>query len=162
MTEKVNGIRGDAERMKADLTLSDRFAILGILPAEGNFATLKIVRKLREQMSLTEAEIKKYGVAQIYEVHANPIRNAKTDAEAVTIATEIYGADNAQRISIGIRNGTIESNQITWEKGEEVMEMEFGEFAENMIKEQLIEMNEANKLEDRHFAIYEKFVEGAQ
>lgn len=160
MTEKVKGMRGDAERMKADLTLSDRFAILGILPAEGNFATLKIVRKLREQMSLTEDEIKKYGVVQVYGVHAGVIRGAETDAEAVTIATKIYGANNAERIAMGIRNGTIESNQITWEKGEEVTEMEFGEFAENMIKEQLKKMNETNKLEDKHFGIYEEFVEG--
>ena len=103
--------------MKTKLTLTDRFAILSILPAEGNFATLKIVRKLREQLSLTEIEIKDHKVVQ---------------------------------------NG----DQITWENGEKVTEMEFGEFAENMIKEQLIEMNEANKLEDKHFAIYEKFVEG--
>ena len=160
MEEKVKGMRDGAERMKANLTLSDRFAILGILPAEGNFATLKIVRKLREQMSLTEAEIKEYGVIQIYEVHARAIKGAKTDTEAVTIATKIYGANNAERIAMGIRNGTIESNQITWENGEKETEMEFGEFAENMIKEQLKKMNEANTLEDRHFAIYEKFVEG--
>lgn len=103
--------------MKAKLTLSDRFAILGILPAEGNFATLKIVRQLREHMSLTEIEIKDHKVVQ-------------------------------------------KGDQITWEKGEKVTEIEFGEFAENMIKGQLKKMNETNKLEDRHFAIYEKFVEG--
>ena len=103
--------------MKAKLTLGDRFAILSILPAEGNFATLKIVRKLREQMSLNETEIKEHKVVQ-------------------------------------------QGDQITWEKGEKVTEMEFGDFAENMVKEQLIKMNETNKLEDRHFVIYEIFVEG--
>jgi len=51
--------------MKATLTISDRFAILSILPAEGNFATLKIVRKLRETLALTPAEIKEYKVKQI-------------------------------------------------------------------------------------------------
>lgn len=102
--------------MKTELTLSDRFAILGILPAEGSFVTLKIIRKLREQLSLTEAEIKDYNVIQ-------------------------------------------KDGQITWEKGDKTTEMEFGEFAENMIKEQLKKMNEANKLEDKHFSIYEMFVE---
>ena len=102
--------------MKAKLTLGDRFAILGILPAEGNFATLKIVRKLREQLSLNEAEIKEQKVRE-------------------------------------------EDDQIKWDKPEKTTEMEFGEFAENMIKEQLKKMNEANKLENRHFVIYEKFVE---
>ena len=115
--KKVKGMRAGAERMKAKLTLSDRFALLGILPVEGSFATLKIVRKLREQMSLTEAEIKEHKVVQ-------------------------------------------QGDQITWNNGEKTTEMEFGEFAENMIKNQLKKMNETNKLEDRHFVIYEKFVEG--
>lgn len=51
--------------MKANLTIGDRFVILSILPQEGNFATLKIVRKLREMLSLTEVEIKEYNVTQI-------------------------------------------------------------------------------------------------
>ncbi len=103
--------------MKAKLTLSDRFTILSILPAEGNFATLKIVRKLREQLSLTEAEIKEYKVLQ-------------------------------------------RDDQITWAKGDKTTEMEFGEFAEGLIKERLEKLNETNKLEDKHFMLYEKFVEG--
>lgn len=102
--------------MKTDLTLSDRFAVLGILPAHGNFATLKIVRKLREQLSLTEPEIKEYKVVQI-------------------------------------------GDQITWKNEEKTVEMDFGEYAEKMIKERLIKMNEENKLEDKHFTLYEKFVE---
>ena len=105
--------------MKTELTLSERFAILGILPAEGNFATLKIIRKLREQLSLTEAEIKEYKVIQ-------------------------------------------KGDQITWENGDKTIEMEFGEFAENMIKETLEKMNETNKLEDKHYTLYEKFVEGTK
>ncbi|MFH1183917.1 MAG: hypothetical protein V1755_02615 [Chloroflexota bacterium] len=44
------------------LNLSERFMLLEILPAQGDFATLKIVRKLREALSLTEAEFKKYRV----------------------------------------------------------------------------------------------------
>ena len=50
--------------MKVQLTLGERFAVLGILPNEGTFATLKIIRKLREQLSLTEDEIKEYNVRQ--------------------------------------------------------------------------------------------------
>ena len=44
------------------LSLTDRFMLLEILPAQGDFATLKIVRKLREALSLTETEFKEYGV----------------------------------------------------------------------------------------------------
>lgn len=102
--------------MKANLTLSDRFAILGILPAEGNFATLKILRKLREQLSLTEEEIKGQKVIQ-------------------------------------------QGDQITWDNGEKTTEMEFGEFAESMIKDALTKLDKNCKLEDKHFKVYEQFME---
>ena len=51
--------------MKQKLIVGERFALLGILPSEGNFASLKVVRKLRENLSLTEEEIKHFGVKQI-------------------------------------------------------------------------------------------------
>ncbi len=44
------------------LTLSERFALLGVLPQQGDFATLRIVRKLRESLSLNEQEYKEFDV----------------------------------------------------------------------------------------------------
>lgn len=103
--------------MKANLTIADRFAILSVLPTEGNFATLKIVRKLREQLSLTEVEIKDYNVKQT-------------------------------------------GDQISWQKSEKMTEMEFGEFAEEMIADSLKRLNDANKLQEKHFNIYGQFCGG--
>ena len=40
------------------LGVFDRLILLNILPKEGDFTTLKIVRKLREDLSFTEAEHK--------------------------------------------------------------------------------------------------------
>ena len=40
------------------LTVFERLILLNILPKEGNFVTLKIVRKLREDLSFNEKEIK--------------------------------------------------------------------------------------------------------
>lgn len=145
--------------MKANLTIADRFAILGILPAEGTFATLKIMRKLRETLSLTEAEIKEYHVIQIREEDVAVIQNAKTDAEALTLATKIFGAVNAQKMALGIGNGTVGSGQITWTNGDKTTEMEFGDFDTEMIQKALKKLNEEEKLEERHYAIYEQFVE---
>lgn len=51
--------------MKVNLTIGDRFTILSMLPVEGNFATLKLLRKLREMLSLTQEEINEYEVKQI-------------------------------------------------------------------------------------------------
>jgi len=99
------------------LNLGERFALLGILPAEGNFATLKLVRGLREKLSLTEEEFKTHNVQQL-------------------------------------------GDQIRWSDPDKMKEIEFGEFAEDLIVKRLKELDKAGKLEDRHFTVYEKFVEG--
>ena len=41
-----------------ELGVFDRLILLNILPKEGDFTSLKIVRKLREDLSFTEAEHK--------------------------------------------------------------------------------------------------------
>jgi len=46
------------------LTISERLILLGVLPKEGNFATLKIIRKLNEELSFNEDEFKKYDIVQ--------------------------------------------------------------------------------------------------
>jgi len=48
--------------MEYELTLLERLTLLQALPAQGNFATIRIVRKLREDLSLSEPEHKEYNV----------------------------------------------------------------------------------------------------
>jgi hypothetical protein len=50
--------------MKFNLTLVQRLSLLNNLPEKGTFITLKIVRKLRESLSLSEEEIKYYNIHQ--------------------------------------------------------------------------------------------------
>ena len=45
-----------------ELTVLERANLLNILPKEGNFTTLKTVRKLRESLSLREDEVEKWRV----------------------------------------------------------------------------------------------------
>ena len=47
-----------------NLSVKERLILLSILPQEGNFITLKVVRKLREALSFSEEEIKKYKFVQ--------------------------------------------------------------------------------------------------
>lgn len=44
------------------LKIAERFALLGVLPQEGNVITLRIIRELQSRLSLTEEEIKHYNV----------------------------------------------------------------------------------------------------
>lgn len=44
------------------LTIKDRLMLLGVLPREGNIATLKIVHDLRSALSFSEAEHSALGI----------------------------------------------------------------------------------------------------
>lgn len=55
------------------LKIAERFALLGVLPQQGNVITLRIIRELQSRLSLTEEEIKHYDVQN----HANPDGSAR-------------------------------------------------------------------------------------
>jgi hypothetical protein len=46
------------------LKLLDRVTLLGVLPEQGDFVTLKIVRKLRESLAFDEEEISRLKIQQ--------------------------------------------------------------------------------------------------
>jgi hypothetical protein len=50
--------------MKHQLNALERLTLLSILPAEGNFLTLKLVRELREMLSFSELENKRLSFVQ--------------------------------------------------------------------------------------------------
>lgn len=43
-----------------ELTVKERLVLLNVIPKEGDFVTLKVVRKLREALSFNEEEIEKW------------------------------------------------------------------------------------------------------
>ena len=45
-----------------NLNIMERIILLGILPKEGDYATLKILNKLKMALSFTEEEIKEWGI----------------------------------------------------------------------------------------------------
>jgi hypothetical protein len=50
--------------MKVKLNVLERITLLGILPAEGNYLTFKILMDLKALLSFTEEEIKRYGITE--------------------------------------------------------------------------------------------------
>ena len=50
-----------ADKISKKLTMAERFVLLNNIPVEGDLVTFKILRKLRETLSPSEAEIKEYG-----------------------------------------------------------------------------------------------------
>ena len=107
------------------LTLSERIILLGILPAEGDFTTLGILRNLRENLSLTEEENKEHEVMVI--------PNPKNDGSA----TYQWKPESAK----------IE------------FEIEIGDKAKSIVKEQLLKLDKEKKMLPQHMSLYEKFVQ---
>lgn len=46
--------------MKLKLNVSERFALIGILPQKADYAGLKSLREFREKLSLTDEEVKEF------------------------------------------------------------------------------------------------------
>jgi len=100
------------------LGVEERLVLLSVLPTEGNFTTIKLMRDLREKLSFSEEEHKEYNFR--------------------------FDNDGKERM-------------IQWDNGTE-KEITIGEKQADMIKDALKKLNDTNKLQERHFSIYEKFM----
>ena len=47
-----------------NLSVAERYTLLSLLPQEGTFTTLKVVRKLREALSFSEQEISDFKIKE--------------------------------------------------------------------------------------------------
>jgi hypothetical protein len=92
----------------------DRVTLLGILPAEGNYLTYKIVSELKLKLSFSEDDIKNFNIRE---------------------------ADG----------------KILWD-GSEDKEIEIGDKAKEVIKESLIRLDKAGKINQYNAPLYERFV----
>ena len=111
-----------AEPFKAKLGLFDRLVCLSLLPPEGSFATLKIVRELQMELAPTEEESKLAG-----------LQDDPTSGGVQAV--------------------------LGWDKVE-LKEILFGEIGKAIIVTALEKLNEAEKLQQQHFLLYEMFVVG--
>ena len=48
-----------------DLSVGERLVLMSVLPQEGDFITLKVIRKLQEDLSFSEEEHKLYKFVQV-------------------------------------------------------------------------------------------------
>lgn len=120
-----------------ELTVEDRISLLQILPAEGNFATLRIVRKLREALSFSEAEVRELKFRQ-----PGQIRPEDDDKPA----------DQQQRVAEGA---------IAWLVAADPRKrFQFGAATLTIIREALTKLETAGKLREQHMGLYEQFVGG--
>ena len=112
-------------------TTIERLQLLQILPAEGNFLTLKITRELRESLSLSEEDCKVTGIK---------------------LGGETFVQEDGTEIEVPV-------GQIRWNDVLPPKEIEMGDKAKEVIVKTLKKLDKEEKLTQAHFSLCEKFME---
>lgn len=87
------------------LTVPERIALLGVMPAQGNVITLRIIKELQNQLGFTEEELKYYKLKNTIHpdgsvsISWNPeLANETKDVEIGDVAKGII-ADQLERLN---------------------------------------------------------------
>lgn len=131
------------------LSVMERILVLNLLPKEGSFANLKLLRVTREALSFNEAENKALKFRQV--------GNQTMWESFVTIDKETgkpieESPDLARRLKE--TPDVFETKPIVGEK-----EVFIGEIVSGLIAKALKEKNEKETLSEEFFSMYEKFVD---
>ena len=128
-----------------NLTVLERLTLQGILPQEGDFIVLKLVRKLRESLSFTEKEITDIDFKHHWrcpscsKVELSPFEVKCPDCKIYMIPT----------------------GQISWdeEKAQNMIkDVHMGDNMHALCATTLKKLSDSQKLTERHISLYEKFI----
>jgi len=125
------------------LNVMERLGLLEVIPREGDFITLKLVRKLRETLSFSEAEIAQVDFNQNWKC-------PKCNKEATAPTAPKCDECESYMASTG---------SLTWdaEKGEKVLkEIHMGAKAMSICVAALKKLDSEKKLTESYFSLYEK------
>jgi len=131
------------------LEILERLVLMSILPREGDFITLKLVRKLREALSFSEKEI-----AEIdFKNHWKCPKCEKVELSAGVVKCpdcDIY---------------MVSAGQVTWDevKAKKVIkDVHMGDSMLALCKSTLKRLSDESKLTEQHMSLYEKFVKAEE
>ena len=128
--------------MKVNLSVLERLMLGNILPKEGNFITLKVVKETQEKIGFTEEE------------HA--ILDFKNPGETY----EVVGKDGKLVLDKAGKpaTSTVPAGQMRWKDKLGEKEFDIGLKAVDVIAGEIRKMDEQKKLTAAHMSLYEKFV----
>jgi hypothetical protein len=137
-----------SEKTSVKLTMGERFNLLSLLPKEGDYTTVKILRKLRETLSPDEKENEEYDFQLGY-------RCPERKCAFTAIAKEAPECPEHKMRCIS-------SGQIHWklELANKEKEVWLGKKAKSIIESTVKLLNDTGKLkdEDGTARLYEKFI----
>lgn len=142
--------------------MAERFILLNNLPKEGDLVTFKILRKLRETLSPSEAEIKEYEFKNSYRC---PNREYDEKGKAFQCEVEVLASEAQPKCHIHdilmMPSGRTSWSEEKWDTQKEIW---FGAKAEQIIMESLKKISEEDKNinDDVLAGLYEKFIMGEE
>ena len=77
------------QQLGTELTVLERLVLLNILPKEGDFTTIKLMRKLRESLSFDEEELKKIEFVQDGDQTRWNVENAREIVKQIQIGEKM-------------------------------------------------------------------------
>lgn len=128
------------------LEVFERLMLMSILPKEGDFITLKLVRKLREALSFNEKEIAEINFASHWRC---------PKCEKVELSPEVIKCQDC-----GIY--MVPAGQVTWdeEKAKGIAkDIHMGKKMLALCETTLKKLSDEEKLTEQQISLYEKFVE---
>jgi len=131
------------------LTVYERIVLQNILPAQGDFITLKLVRKLKEALAFSEKEIAEIDFRNHWKC---------PKCEKVELAAEIVKCPDCDIYMIP-------AGQVTWDevKAKKVIkDVHTGDTMLALCKTTLKKLSDEQQLTEQHFSLYSKFVEAEE
>ena len=128
------------------LLVHERLLLLNILPQEGSFVTLKLLRKLRETLSFNEKEIAEINFKNHWRC---------PECKGVELSAQVI---KCQTCGIPM----LPAGQVTWDEEKAldiVKDIHMGRSMEELCAATLRQLSDSNKLTELHMSLYEKFVE---
>jgi len=141
---------------KKKVNVLERLMLLGILPKEGSYTNLKLLRVVKESLSFNEAE--------------NKALQFRNEMNAAGVQMMIWNSMKLVNKETGdlvkapqqILQQMLDKDPDKFEARPACPDKEifFGEVVEVLIRKALKELDKAEKLMEDHYSLYEKFMEG--
>ena len=138
------------------LTTMERVKLLETLPPTGDILSLKILRKLRETLSFSEEELKKFEARHEYMC---PFQEKDKEGKITACNNKGFfleqptcGKHNVAMQATGVMNIFIPPESVNLEK-----EIHLGTKAHGIASNALKRLNDTKQLTEAHVSLYEKF-----
>lgn len=128
------------------LAVYERIIVLNILPSEGDFVTLKLVRNLKENLGFSDEEL------EALNFH-NEYKCSECNAVIIKGSMELVGA------CPGCGKAMESTGKLFWNQdADKETEIDISKKANELIANKLQELSDQKKLTDAHYSLYEKFI----